>query len=169
MNIITRPGNDFWDFGEWSLYRGWRRNTGVFECGHIINTHLHIYHVILHLKSWIRFSIFRNNHTFAQLGCSSPFTFFRFTGTNAHLKLNQLGICSLQITHPVEIMIFSAHLVCYLWTLGFLCSLQINPSTFFSTFAMAQLGKISRHHWNGHLKISKLAKFETERLKREKI
>ena len=89
--------------------------TGVFECGHIINTHLHIYHVILHLKSWIRLSIFRNNHTFAQLGCSSPFASFRFTGTHAHLKLKQLGICSLQITHPVEIMIF------------FFCSLSFLP------------------------------------------
>ena len=33
-----------------------------------------------------------------------------------------------------------------------------DPSMVFSTFQMDQLGKIRRHQWKQHLKISKIAK-----------
>ena len=38
----------------------------------------------------------------------------------------------------------------------------INPSTVFSTFDMDKLVKIQGHHWKKHLKISELAKFESD-------
>ena len=38
----------------------------------------------------------------------------------------------------------------------------INPSTVFSTFDVDKLGKIQGHHWKKHLKISELAKFESD-------
>ena len=37
--------------------------------------------------------------------------------------------------------------------------------TFFSTFDVAKLGKIRRHHWKERLEISEIAKFESDLLK----
>ena len=34
--------------------------------------------------------------------------------------------------------------------------------TVFSTFDIDKLGKIHQHHWKEHLKISKIAKFESD-------
>ena len=38
----------------------------------------------------------------------------------------------------------------------------INPLTVFSTFDMDKVVKIQGHHWKKHLKISELAKFESD-------
>ena len=44
-----------------------------------------------------------------------------------------------------------------------LCLLLNRPfRSFFSTFHMDILGKISRHHWKEHLKISKTVTFESD-------
>ena len=41
----------------------------------------------------------------------------------------------------------------------------IDPLIVFSMFNMDQLGKIRRHHWKERVKISKIAKFESDLLK----
>ena len=41
-------------------------------------------------------------------------------------------------------------------------SVDATGTTVFSTFDMDQLGKILRHHWKERIKISKLAKFESD-------
>ena len=44
----------------------------------------------------------------------------------------------------------------------------IDPSTVFSTFRRDQLAKVHRHRWKERLKISKVAKFESDRMKTNK-
>ena len=44
-------------------------------------------------------------------------------------------------------------------------ALQANLFTVFSTFDMDKLGKICQHHWKEHLKISKIAVFESDTCK----
>ena len=44
----------------------------------------------------------------------------------------------------------------------------IDPSTVFSTFDVDQLRKIHQDHRKKHLKISKVAKFESDRMKTNK-
>lgn len=46
-------------------------------------------------------------------------------------------------------------------------SVVVTETTVFSNFDMDQLGKIRRHHWRERIKISKLAKFESDTLKSE--
>jgi len=46
------------------------------------------------------------------------------------------------------------------------CSVaQKTPPWFSNCFHMDQLAKINRHHWKERLKISKVAKFESDRMK----
>ena len=47
-------------------------------------------------------------------------------------------------------------------------SVDATEITVFSTFDMDQLGKILRHHWKERIKISKLAKFESDTIKSER-
>jgi len=44
----------------------------------------------------------------------------------------------------------------------------IDPSTVFSTFHRDQLAKIHRHRWKECLKINKVSKFESDRMKTNK-
>jgi len=47
-------------------------------------------------------------------------------------------------------------------------SVDVTGTTVFSTFDMDQLGKILQHHWKERIKISKLAKFESDTVKSER-
>ena len=46
--------------------------------------------------------------------------------------------------------------------------LVIDPSMVFSIFDVDQLAKIRRHHWKEHPIISKITKFESDRMKTNK-
>ena len=47
-------------------------------------------------------------------------------------------------------------------------SVDATETTVFSTFDMDQSRKILRHHWKERIKISKLAKFESDTIKSER-